>query len=296
MSAAILSGKEISQKILEELKKEVAFLKEKGITPGLAVIRVGDDPASIAYVNGKKKDAEKIGIKSYEHILPASTSQDKLCALIDNLNSDVNIHGILVQLPLPSHIEEQAIIERISPDKDVDGFHPINVGKMVIGQDAFLPCTPFGIIKMLEYAGIESKGKHTVIIGRSNIVGKPIANLMMQKRNPGNSTVTVCHTATPNVSDYTLQADILIVAAGRPCVVNADMVKPGAVVIDVGINRIEDKEHPRGYRLVGDVDYDSVSKKASWITPVPGGVGLMTRAMLMYNTVLAVKKANSIKE
>lgn len=291
MSAAILSGKEISQKILEELKSEVSALKDQGINPGLAVIRVGDDPASVAYVNGKKRDAEKIGIKSYEYILPESTSQNELCDIIDKLNGDDNVHGILVQLPLPSHIDEQEIIQRISPDKDVDGFHPVNVGKMVIGQDAFLPCTPFGIVKMLEYAGIETRGKHTVVIGRSNIVGKPIANLMLQKRNPGNSTVTVCHTATSNMSDYTLQADILIVAAGRPAVVKADMVKPGAVVIDVGINRVEDASSPRGYRLVGDVDFDSVAEKASWITPVPGGVGLMTRAMLMYNTVKAVKNS-----
>lgn len=291
MPAQILSGKEVADRILADVAKEVDSLARSGCRPFLAVVRVGDDPASVAYVRGKRKDAARVGILSEEHTFPEETGQEDVCALIDRLNREEGVHGVLVQLPLPPHIDEEAIIERIAPEKDVDGFHPVNVGRMVLGQETFLPCTPHGILMMLRHAGVEVRGRHVVVVGRSNIVGKPLANLLLQKREGGNATVTVCHTATPDIGSFTRQADIVVVAAGRPGVLTGEMVNQGAVVIDVGINRVEDPSSPKGYRLVGDVDFESVAEKASLITPVPGGVGLVTRAMLLWNTVRAARLA-----
>lgn len=294
--AKIIDGKAIAQEMQEEMKTRVAELRARGVTPGLAAILVGDDPASRSYVNSKEKDCQKVGIYSDVYRLPASTSEEDLIALIDDLNLNSTIHGILVQLPLPRHIEEQKIIMRINPDKDVDGFHPVNVGKMVIGQPGFLPCTPHGCQVLMERSGIETNGKHMVILGRSNIVGKPLANIMVQKGKGANAIVTICHTATPDISYFTRQADILVAAVGRPRMVTGDMVKEGVVVIDVGINRIDDPELTGGRKMVGDVDFDSVEPKASAITPVPGGVGPMTRAMLLNNTIQsAMRTADSAR-
>jgi methylenetetrahydrofolate dehydrogenase (NADP+) / methenyltetrahydrofolate cyclohydrolase len=282
--AIIIDGKAIAQQMQEEMKVRVTGLKDKGIVPGLAAILVGEDPASQTYVRSKEKACTKLGLYSDVYRLPSSTSEDELLALIDELNYDNKIHGILVQLPLPKHIDEAKILLKIDPNKDVDGFHPVNVGKMVIGKPAFLPCTPHGCKVLLERSGIETSGKHVVILGRSNIVGKPLANILLQKEKGANAIVTVCHTATNDIPYYTRQADILVAAVGRPLMVKADMVKEGVVVIDVGINRIED-ESDGGKTLVGDVDFDEVSKKAYAITPVPGGVGPMTITMLMMNTI-----------
>lgn len=283
--AKIIDGKAIAQEMQEEMKAQVAELKNKGITPGLAAILVGDNLASKTYVRNKEKACERIGIYSDVYRLPASTSEGDLIALVDDLNHNRSIHGILVQLPLPAHIDEGKMIMKVDPDKDVDGFHPVNVGKMVIGQPAFLPCTPYGCKILLERSGIETKGKHMVIVGRSNIVGKPLANIMLQKSKGANAIVTVCHSAAENIADYTLQADILVAATGKPHLITADMVKEGVVVIDVGMNWIDDPSQISGTRLVGDVDFEAVSKKASAITPVPGGVGPMTITMLMHNTI-----------
>ena len=283
--ARIIDGKAIAQEMQDEMKVQVAALKEQGIFPGLAAVLVGDDPASRTYVRNKEKACERLGIYSDVFRLPASTPEGDLIALVDELNLRSDIHGILVQFPLPKHIDEQKMILRISPDKDVDGFHPVNVGKMVIGQPGFLPCTPHGCQVLLERAGIETNGKHLVILGRSNVVGKPLANIMLRKGKNANAIVTVCHTATEDLGYYTRQADILVAAVGTPNMVTADMVKEGAVVIDVGINRIEDPELTGGKKLVGDVDFDAVAEKASAITPVPGGVGPMTITMLMHNTI-----------
>jgi len=287
--ANIIDGKQVAADIRAELKAEVASLKEKGIVPGLGVILVGEDPASRSYVTAKEKACEEAGIYSDDNRLPADTSSEDLLALIDKMNKDPKIHGILVQLPLPKHMDESEMLRAVVPEKDVDGFHPVNVGKMVLGEKAFLSCTPHGIIKLLEKSGTETKGRHVVVVGRSNIVGKPVANMLLQKKEGANATVTVCHTGTPDIGHFSKQADILIVAAGRPNTVTADMVKDGAVVIDVGVNRIEDASKKNGFRLVGDVDFESVSKKASLITPVPGGVGPMTITMLLYNTVESAK-------
>lgn len=276
----IIDGRSISNKIREELKVEIENLKAtKGITPGLAVIIVGDNPASRTYVNSKHKACEKIGVYSEVHNLDENVSEETLLSKIEQLNNDDKINGILVQLPLPKHINEKLVIEKIHPSKDVDGFHPISVGSMVVGNDSFLPCTPHGIIKLLEYSNIEIEGKNAVVIGRSNIVGKPIAMLLLEK----NATVTIAHSRTRNLKEVTKNADILIAAVGRPKFVTADMVKEGAVVIDVGINRIEEG-------LVGDVDYNNVKDIAGHITPVPGGVGPMTITMLLYNTVKSASK------
>ncbi len=294
--AKIIDGKAIAQEMQEEMKGQVAALKELGVTPGLAAILVGDDPASRIYVNSKEKDCQKVGIYSDVFRLPASTSEEELVDLVDELNRKMSIHGILVQLPLPRHIDEQKIIMRISPDKDVDGFHPVNVGKLVIGQPGFLPCTPHGCQVLLERSGIETNGKHMVILGRSNIVGKPLANIMVQKAKGANAIVTVCHTAAPDLAYYTRQADILVAAVGRPNMVTGEMVKEGVVVIDVGINRIEDPELTGGKKVVGDVDFDSVEPKASAITPVPGGVGPMTRAMLLNNTIQSAMRAAGMEK
>ena len=291
----IISGKEIASDIREELKKEVLELKERhGVTPGLVTILVGNDPPSISYVKAKQRTAHELGFHSVQDNQEESITEDELLSIIDKYNKDDAIHGILVQLPLPRHIDEGKVLNAIDPDKDVDGFHPVNVGRMITGERCFLPCTPHGILEMLIRTGVETSGAETVVVGRSNIVGKPIANLMFQKRKGGNSTVTICHTATRDLASHTRRADILIVAAGKPKMITADMVKEGVVVIDVGINRIG--ETPKGKAILcGDVDFDSVKEKASAITPVPGGVGPMTVTMLMKNTVQAAKQFAGLK-
>ncbi len=291
MSAKIISGKEIAQQIREELKKEVEEMKEAhGVTPGLVTILVGENPASVSYVTAKQRTAHELGFYSIQDNQPEDISEQALLELIDKYNKDEKIHGILVQLPLPKHIDESKVIYAIDPNKDVDGFHPVNVGKMVIGEPCFLPCTPHGILEMLIRSGVETSGAEVVVVGRSNIVGKPIANLMLQKREGGNATVTICHTRTKDMAFHTKRADILIVAAGRPKVITADMVKEGVVVIDVGVNRIG--KTPEGKAILcGDVDFDAVKEKASAITPVPGGVGPMTITMLMKNTVQAARQS-----
>ncbi len=289
MAAKILSGKDIAKEIRAELKTEIAELKEKhGLVPGLAVALVGADPASEVYVRSKVKTCERLGVNSIEKRLPADTTEADLLALIDEWNNDEAVHGILVQLPLPKHINEDNVLVAIRPDKDVDGFHPTNVGKMLIGNPYFLPCTPHGCQQILMRSGIETEGAHVVVVGRSNIVGKPVAAILIQKAMGANATVTICHTRTKDMKKHTLQADILIAAAGVPRIIKADMIKEGAVVIDVGVHRIG--KTPSGKdKLCGDVDFDEVAEKASAITPVPGGVGPMTITMLMLNTVRSAK-------
>ncbi len=294
MAAKIIDGKQTAADMRAELKAEVAKLKEQGIIPGLGVILVGDDPASKSYVTAKERTCEEIGIYSDDNRLPADTSQQDLLALVKKMNADAKINGILVQLPLPKGLNEAEVLMTIDPNKDVDGFHPTNVGKMVVGEKAFLPCTPHGVIQLLVRSGVKIEGADVVIVGRSNIVGKPLANMLIQKNTTGNATVTVCHTRTKDLVSHTKRADILIAAVGRPNTITADMVKDGVVVIDVGVNRVEDATKKRGYRLVGDVDFENVSKKASLITPVPGGVGPMTITMLLYNTVESAKRAASL--
>ena len=289
MAAKIIDGKAISEVIRSELKEKVARLSAIGKTPGLGVILVGDNPASRSYVTAKERACERIGIYSDDNRLPAETSEAELLNKIHQMNQDPQIHGILVQLPLPKHIDESTILLAIDPAKDVDGFHPVNVGKMMIGEETFFPCTPHGVVQMLMRSGLETSGKHVVVVGRSNIVGKPVANMLLQKKEGANATVTLCHTGTTDLGSFTRQADILIAASGWPNTVTTEMVKPGAVVIDVGVNRVEDVTKKNGYRLVGDVDFDGVSKIASYITPVPGGVGPMTITMLLYNTVLSAE-------
>lgn len=291
MTAEIIDGKKIATEMRAELKLEVERLKQKNIIPGLGVILVGDDPASLSYVTGKKRACENMGIYSDDNHLPADTSQQQLISLIQQMNADAKINGILVQLPLPKQLDESEVIMTIAPEKDVDGFHPVNIGKMVAGKPAFLPCTPHGIVQLLLRSNVKIEGADVVIVGRSNIVGKPLANILIQKFKTGNATVTVCHTRTKNLAEHTRIADILIAAAGRPNTITADMVKAGAVVIDVGVNRINDPTRERGYRLVGDVDFEAVKEKASKITPVPGGVGPMTITMLLYNTIESAKRA-----
>jgi methylenetetrahydrofolate dehydrogenase (NADP+) / methenyltetrahydrofolate cyclohydrolase len=291
MAATLIDGKAIAADIRAELRTEIEALKAKGVTPGLGVILVGDDPASQSYVTAKERACAEIGIYSDDNRLAADTTQEALLAKVEAMNADPRIHGILVQLPLPKHIDESTVLRAVSPEKDVDGFHPVNVGKMVIGEKAFLPCTPHGVIQMLARSGVETEGAHAVVVGRSNIVGKPVANLLLQKRPHANATVTLCHTRTRDMGAFTRQADILIVAAGRPNTVTREMVKPGAVVIDVGVNRVEDASRKRGYRLVGDVDFEGVREVASLLTPVPGGVGPMTITMLLANTVDAARNA-----
>ena len=294
MTAKIIDGKEIARQIREELAVEIRQLKEKGIVPGLGVILVGDDPASRSYVTAKEKACHEIGIFSDDNRLPADATQSELLALIRKMNADPKINGILVQLPLPKQLNESEVLVTIDPDKDVDGFHPTNVGRMVVGEKAFLPCTPHGVLQMLLRSGVKVEGAHAVIVGRSNIVGKPLANMLMAKGPLGNATVTVCHTKTKNIAHYTRQADIVIAAAGRPNTVTADMIREGAVVIDVGVNRIEDATKKAGFRLVGDADFEGCLAKASMITPVPGGVGPMTITMLLYNTVESARRANGL--
>lgn len=287
---AIIDGKALSQEMREQLKKEASALKDNGITPGLAVVLIGEDPASKSYVTAKERACDSIGILSKDIRLPEDTSQEELLSLVEQLNRDEGIHGILIQLPLPSHISEQEVIMAIDPRKDVDGFHPVNVGKMMLGEECFLPCTPHGILKMLEKAQVETSGKEVVVIGRSNIVGKPIANMLLQKNPQGNATVTLCHTRTKDIKSHTLRADIIVAAVGRPHTLTADMVKDGTVVIDVGVNRVEDSSRERGYRLVGDADFDELKDRCSHITPVPGGVGPMTITMLLFNTIRSAEK------
>lgn len=283
MNAQIIDGKAIAAQVRGEVAEKVSELKAKGITPCLAVILVGENPASVSYVTGKQKALAEVGMADRSMHLPESTSEDELLKIIDELNNDDSVHGILVQLPLPKHINEEKVLLAIKPEKDVDGFHPMNVGNLVIGKKAFLPCTPHGIIVLLEKMGIETSGKHAVVIGRSNIVGKPVSLLLARKET--NCTVTICHTGTKNMAEITKQADILIAAVGRPHTVTKDMVKPGAVVIDVGVNRIPDSTKKSGFRLIGDCDYNDLLDTAGYITPVPGGVGPMTIAMLMFNTL-----------
>jgi len=294
MTARIIDGKQVAADMREELKAEVAKLKKRGIVPGLGVILVGQDPASQSYVTAKERACEEIGIYSDDNRLDANTSQRDLLVLIRKMNKDPKINGILVQLPLPKGLNESEVLLAIDPVKDVDGFHPMNVGKMVVGEKAFLPCTPHGVIQLLIRNGVVLAGAEVVIVGRSNIVGKPLANMLIQKNDKGNATVTVCHTRTKNLASHTKRADVVIAAAGKPNTVTADMVKEGAVVIDVGVNRVEDATKKAGYRLVGDVDFEAVKEKASMITPVPGGVGPMTITMLLYNTVESAKRAAGI--
>jgi methylenetetrahydrofolate dehydrogenase (NADP+)/methenyltetrahydrofolate cyclohydrolase len=291
MTAQIIDGKQIAADMRGELKAQVAKLKKRNIIPGLGVILVGEDPASQSYVTAKERACDDMGIYSDDNRLAAHTSQAELMALVEKMNDDPKINGILVQLPLPKGLNESQVLLAIDPAKDVDGFHPMNVGKMVVGEQAFLPCTPHGVIQLLIRSGVTIKGAEVVIVGRSNIVGKPLMNMLIQKNATGNATVTVCHTRTKDLSTHTKRADIVIAAAGRPNTVTADMVKKGVVVIDVGVNRIEDSSKKSGFRLVGDVDFEAVKEKASLITPVPGGVGPMTITMLLYNTVESAKRA-----
>ncbi len=287
--AKVIDGKLLAQKLRAEIADEVASLKaKKGVVPGLAVILVGDNPASVSYVTAKEKACAEAGMYSREIRLPVTTSETELVSLVKELNGDPAIHGILVQLPVPKHISDKAVINAIAPDKDVDGFTPVNVGKMLIGEECFLPCTPHGILKLIEFSGMDVRGKHAVVIGRSNIVGKPVAVLLSRKET--NATVTLCHTGTPDVSSFTRMADIVVVAAGRPGTLTGDMLKPGAVVIDVGVNRIPDATRPKGFRLVGDADFESCSKVAGAITPVPGGVGPLTITMLLWNTLESARR------
>ncbi|MFH1050142.1 MAG: bifunctional methylenetetrahydrofolate dehydrogenase/methenyltetrahydrofolate cyclohydrolase FolD [bacterium] len=288
MMAFIIDGKIISAEIKEELKvKTQKLIEEKGIHPGLAVLLVGEDPASQSYVNSKEKSCQELGFKSVVLRKSADISEEEVLKVVNEWNNDITIHGILVQLPLPKHINESKVIMTISPMKDVDGFHPESFGRLVIGLPGFVPCTPAGIMEMLKRSNIKVKGKHVVVVGRSNIVGKPIANLLYQKNPDANAVVTICHTGADDIMKYVRQADVLVAAVGVPELIKAEDVKEGVVVIDVGINRVEDASKPKGYRLTGDVDFNSVKEKASAITPVPGGVGLMTVAMLMKNTYLS---------
>lgn len=290
MTAKIISGNQVAAEIREELKGRVANLRKKGITPALAVVLVGEDPASVSYVTAKAKGAEEIGMHEETIRLPANTSEDEVLKTVDKLNKDPKFHGILVQLPLPKQINTDKVINYISAEKDVDGFHPVNVGKLLRGEPCPLPCTPHGVQELLTRSGNDPSGKHVVICGRSNIVGKPLAGILIQKAKGANATVTICHTGTKDMAYFTKQADIVVAAMGRPNAITADMIRDGAVVIDVGVNRVEDKTKEKGFRLAGDVDFEKVKEKASAITPVPGGVGPMTVTMLLQNTVEAAEK------
>lgn len=292
MRAQIIDGKKLAAETRAEIAAGVAALKaEKGVTPGLAVILVGDNPASVSYVTAKEKACREAGMYSREIRLPAETPEQVVVETVKALNADPAIHGILVQLPLPKGISEKRVVDAIAAEKDVDGFTPVNVGRMLIGEDCFLPCTPHGIVKLIEVTGMDIAGKHAVVIGRSNIVGKPVAALLARKGPHANATVTLCHTGTPDLSVYTKTADVVVVAAGRPNTLTGDMLKPGAVVIDVGVNRVPDATKPKGYRLCGDADFASCAEVAAAITPVPGGVGPMTITMLLWNTLESARKA-----
>ena len=292
MSAQIIDGKRLAAETRAEIAAGVAALKaERGGAPGLAVILVGENPASVSYVTAKEKACREAGMYSREIRLPATVAERELLDAIARLNADPVIHGILVQLPLPKGFDEKKVIDAIAPEKDVDGFTPVNVGKMLIGETCFLPCTPHGIVKLIEFSGMDLRGKHAVVIGRSNIVGKPVAVLLARRET--NATVTLCHTGTPDLSVYTRTADVVVVATGRPNTLTGDMLKPGAVVIDVGVNRIPDATKPKGFRLVGDADFASCAAVASAITPVPGGVGPMTITMLLWNTLESARRASA---
>lgn len=292
MRAQIIDGKKLAAETRAEIAAGVAALKaEKGVTPGLAVILVGDNPASVSYVTAKEKACREAGMYSREIRLPAETPELVVVETVKALNADPAIHGILVQLPLPKGISEKKVVDAIAAEKDVDGFTPVNVGRMLIGEPCFLPCTPHGIVKLIEVTGMDIAGKHAVVIGRSNIVGKPVAALLARKGPHANATVTLCHTGTPDLSVYTKTADVVVVAAGRPNTLTGDMLKPGAVVIDVGVNRVPDATKPKGYRLCGDADFASCAEVAAAITPVPGGVGPMTITMLLWNTLESARKA-----
>jgi len=295
MAAKIISGTEVAKEIRAELKTRVDTLKSKGVTPGLVIIRVGDDPASVSYVTGKEKAAEEIGVWSETFVLPETATEEELLAKVEEMNKADHVDGILVQLPVPKHINSDKVLNLIDPAKDVDGFHPVNVGKMLIGDPFFMPCTPHGAVELMVRSGNPPAGKHVVICGRSNIVGKPLMAILIQKNPRANATITVVHTGTPNMADYTRQADILVACMGVPEIIKADMVKEGAVVIDVGVNRVgmkPSKNDPSKMvaDLRGDVDFEAVKEKASAITPVPGGVGPMTITMLMMNTVVAAER------
>jgi methylenetetrahydrofolate dehydrogenase (NADP+)/methenyltetrahydrofolate cyclohydrolase len=291
MTARILDGKRIAADVRSEIRARAIELKAEGVVPGLAFILVGDDPASAVYVRSKGQACEEAGFHSVTERLPATTSQDEILKLIEEFNADERIHGILVQLPLPEQIDEDTILSAIDPAKDVDGFHPVNAGRLAAGQDCFVPCTPFGVREMLIREGIETRGRHAVVVGRSNIVGRPMASLLLRYGQGGDATVTVCHSKTADLGAATRLGDIVIVAVGRAQMVTREMVRPGAVVIDVGINRVPDPAKPGKTKLVGDVDFDGVSQVASAITPVPGGVGPMTIAMLLSNTLKAAESA-----
>ncbi len=291
MAAEIISGTKVAEEIRAELKKQAEELKQrKGITPKLVMIRVGEDPASISYVSAKTKASEEIGIASDTIVYPEDTKEELLLSKVEESNNDPLVDGILVQLPLPKHINTEKVLNAINPQKDVDGFHPINVGKLLIGEPYFMPCTPHGAVELMVRSGNSPEGKHVVICGRSNIVGKPLMAILVQKKPRANATVTVCHTGTKNLAEITRQADILVAAMGAPKVITADMVKEGVVVIDVGVNRVPDATKKSGFRLVGDVDFDAIQEKAKAITPVPGGVGPMTVTMLMMNTVRSAER------
>lgn len=293
MSAVIIDGFQIAADVRHQVAEKTAELVKKGTRPCLAVILVGENPASVSYVTGKEKALAEVGMKDRSIRLPESTSEEELLKIIDELNADESVHGILVQLPLPKHIDEDKVIMAIKPEKDVDGFHPVNVGNLVIGRKAFLPCTPHGIIVLLETMGIKTDGAHAVVVGRSNIVGKPVSLLLARRET--NATVTICHTGTKDLASFTKQADILVAAVGKPKMITADMIKPGAAVIDVGVNRVPDATKKSGFRLVGDVDFENAKEVASYITPVPKGVGPMTIAMLMQNVLEAAQAAAESK-
>lgn len=290
MSAKILDGKAIAEEMRTEIKAGVEELVAEGVRPGLGVLLVGDDPASRSYVSAKEKACEEAGIYSKEVKLDADASKEDILAVVNDFNADDAIDGILVQLPLPDSSIEEEVLNTILPEKDVDGFHPVNVGRMMLGLPAYLPCTPHGVLHILKRSGYETRGKHVVVVGRSNIVGRPLANMLSQKSDLGNATVTMCHTGTPDIALHTREADIVVAAVGRPHVITADMVKHGAIVVDVGVNRVDDASRKRGYRLVGDCDYEGMLDKVEAITPVPGGVGPMTITMLLFNTLESAKR------
>ncbi len=294
MTAKIVNGSQVAAEIRLDLKLRIARLKEKGINPALAVVLVGDDPASVSYVTGKAKAAVEVGLYEETVRLPASTPEQQVLEVVDELNKDSRFNGFLIQLPVPRHINPEKVISFISPEKDADGAHPVNVGRLFRGEPCPIPCTPHGIQELLIRNGCNPEGKHVVICGRSNLVGKPLAGILMQKNKGANATVTICHTGTPDMRKYTLQADILVAAMGSPRTITEDMVSEGTAVIDVGVNRFPDTSREKGYRLVGDVDFDKVKEKASIITPVPGGVGPMTVTMLLLNTVEAAERRAGI--
>ncbi len=296
MAAEIISGTVVAEQIRAELKVKVQELAKKGIYPGVVFVRVGEDPASVSYVTGKSKAAEELGILSETIVLPVDTSEQKLLELVHKLNHDPKFNGVLVQLPVPKQIDADKILNAIEPEKDVDGFHPVNVGKLLIGDPYFMPCTPHGVQELLVRSGNDPSGKHVVVCGRSNIVGKPVMAILIQKQAGANATVTMVHTGTKDMAKYTRQADILIAAMGKPQVITADMVREGVVVIDVGVNRVPDATKKSGFRLVGDTDFEAIKEKAKAITPVPGGVGPMTITMLMVNTVRAAEQQAAKKK